>query len=156
MSNRSKVGKDFVNKDKEKSELRAKAKAKEKLNKSGPPSKKELVDKARDLMSKRETKRSSAFPHASEQSRKDLKKFQMTSKASRDVGDMLNKRIKRVGQSDLLSNVSDPLFKRQKLIKELKKSGAAKQIPKSMNKGGIVKMQGGGAATRGINFNRGY
>ena len=123
-------------KQKEVAELKRKAKAKEKLTKSGPPSKKELVDKAANLMSKRETMRSSAFPTVNEKSRKNLKKFELTSKATRDVGNMLDNRIKRVTQSDLLSNVSSPLGKRQKLIKELKKKGAAKQIPKSMNKGG--------------------
>ena len=143
MSNRSKVGKDFIKKDKEKAELRAKAKVKEKINKSGPPSKKELVDKATNLMSKRETMRSSAFPNVNEKSRKNLKKFELTSKATRDIGNMLDNRIKRVTQSDLLSNVSSPLGKRQKLIKELKKKGAAKQIPKSMNMGGVMKARGG-------------
>ncbi len=130
-------------KQKEVAELKRKAKAKEKLTKSGPPSKKELVDKAANLMSKRETMRSSAFPTVNEKSRKNLKKFELTSKATRDVGNMLDNRIKRVTQSDLLSNVSSPLGKRQKLIKELKKKGAAKQIPKSMNMGGVMKARGG-------------
>jgi len=130
-------------KQKEVAELKRKAKAKEKLTKSGPPSKKELVDKTANLMSKRETMRSSAFPTVNEKSRKNLKKFELTSKATRDVGNMLDNRIKRVTQSDLLSNVSSPLGKRQKLIKELKKKGAAKQIPKSMNMGGVMKARGG-------------
>ena len=32
----------------------------------------------------------------------------------------------------------------------------AKDVAKYMKKGGVVKMRGGGAATRGLNFNRGY
>ena len=130
-------------KQKEVAKLKRKADAKEKLTKSGPPSKKELVDKTANLMSKRETMRSSAFPNISKEARKGLKKFEMTSKATRDVGKMLKDRIKGVGLSDLTSNVTSPLFKRQKLIKELKKEGGAKQVPAMMNMGGVVPGRGG-------------
>jgi hypothetical protein len=68
-------------KQKEVAELKRKAKAKEKLTKSGPPSKKELVDKATNLMSKRETMRSSAFPNLLKKSRKNLNKYELTSKS---------------------------------------------------------------------------
>ena len=130
-------------KQKEVAELKRKAKAKEKLTKSGPPSKKELIDKATNLMSKRENMRSSAFPNVNEKSRKQLKVNELKSKATRDISNMLDNRIKKVTQSDLLSNVSEPLRKRQKLIKELKDKGSAKQIPKSMNMGGVMKARGG-------------
>jgi len=60
---------------------------------------------------------------------------------------------KMVRPSEDKSNI---LYRRQKLNKDIKKEGESKQVPKSMKNGGIVKMQGGGAATRGMNFNRGY
>jgi len=142
MSNRSKVGKDFIKKDKEKAELRAKAKVKEKINKSGPPSKKELVNKARDLMSKRETMiTSSKSPNLSKKVNQKLNKYDLSSRASMDIGRMLDNRMGSIGQR--LSNVSEPLRDRQKLIEELKKKGAAKQVPKSMNMGGVMKARGG-------------
>jgi hypothetical protein len=94
-------------------------------------------------MSKRETMRSSAFPLVKEKTRKQLKVNELKSKATRDISHMLNDRIKNVGLSDLRSNVSVPLLKRQKLIKELKKKAEAKQIPKSMNMGGVMKNRGG-------------
>ena len=129
-------------KQKEVAELKRKAKAKEKLKKSGPPSKKELVDKATNLMSKRETMiTSSKSPNLSKKINQKLNKYDLSSRASRDIGSMLDNRIGSVGQR--LSNVSSPLRKRQKLIKELKKKGAAKQIPKSMNMGGVLKNRGG-------------
>ena len=144
MSNRSKVGKDFVKKDKEKAALRIKAKAKEKLTKSGPPSKKELVDKAANLMSKREKMRSGrSFEVMSDRVRNKLREYDLSSKATRDIANMLDKRIKSVDQSDLRSNVSEPLRKRQKLIRELKKEAATKQVPAMMNMGGVMKNRGG-------------
>jgi|TARA_R100000455_G_C6140988_1_gene34186 sugar-specific transcriptional regulator TrmB len=138
-------------KQKEVAELKRKAKAKEKLTKSGPPSKKELVDKAANLMSKRETMRSSAFPSVNEKTRKQLKINQLESKATRDIRKMLNKRIGDIDMADLLTNVSDPLRKRQKLTRELKKEGAARQIPASMKKGGEVtsEYRGGGMVNLG-------
>ena len=53
--------------------------------------------------------------------------------------------------SDLRSNVSQPLRKRQKLIRELKKEGAAKQVPAMMKKGGEVtsEYRGGGMVNLG-------
>jgi len=144
MSNRSKVGKDFVKKDKEKAALRIKAKAKEKLTKSGPPSKKELVDKAANLMSKRETMRTEgANKQFGERVAKRLREYGLSSRATMDIKNMLDDRIKSVGLSDLRSNVSEPLRKRKKLIRELKKEGAARQVPAMMNMGGVMKKRGG-------------
>ena len=138
-------------KQKEVAELKRKAKAKEKLTKSGPPSKKELVDKAANLMSKRETMRSGrSFEVLPERVRKRLREYDLSSKATMDIGRMLDKRIKNIDMGDLLTNVSEPLRKRQKLIKELKE-GAARQIPASMKKGGEVtsEYRGGGMVNLG-------
>jgi len=41
-------------------------------------------------------------------------------------------------------------------IKEPKSKGMKCETVKLKSKGGVVKMRGGGAATRGLNFNRGY
>lgn len=41
-------------------------------------------------------------------------------------------------------------------IKEPKSKGMKFETVKLKSKGGVVKMRGGGAATRGLNFNRGY
>ena len=131
-------------KQKEVAKLKRKADAKEILTKSGPPSKKELVNKAANLMSKRETMRSGrSFERLPERVRKRLREYDLSLSATRDIANMLDKRIKSVGQSDLRSNVSSPLFKRQKLIKELKKEGGAKQVPAMMNMGGVVPGRGG-------------
>jgi len=139
-------------KQKEVAELKRKAKAKEKLTKSGPPSKKELVDKAANLMSKRETMRSGrSFEVLPERVRKRLREYDLSSKATMDIGRMLDKRIKNIDMGDLLTNVSEPLRKRQKLIRELKKEGAAKQVPAMMKKGGEVtsEYRGGGMVNLG-------
>ena len=127
-------------KQKEVAGLKRKAKAKEKLSKSGPPSKKELVNKAANLMSKRETMRTEGRnKQFGERVRKRLREYDLSSKATRDIANMLDKRIKNVDMSDLRSNVSQPLRKRQKLIRELKKEGAAKQVPAMMKEGGKTK-----------------
>jgi hypothetical protein len=139
-------------KQKEVAELKRKAKAKEKLTKSGPPSKKELVDKAANLMSKRETMRTEgANKQFGERVAKRLREYDLSSKATRDIGRMLDKRIKNIDMGDLLTNVSEPLRKRQKLIRELKKEGAAKQVPAMMKKGGEVtsEYRGGGIVNLG-------
>ena len=143
MSNRSKVGKDFIKKDKEKAELRIKSVGSKK-KKMGPPSKKELVDDARNSIQDRE-KRKKLFPN-------------------HDISQSINKKLGKPASqfSGKYSRYKDKesLYAqkrgRKKLDKEITKEATAKQVPKSMNKGGIVKMQGGGAATRGMNFNRGY
>jgi len=41
-------------------------------------------------------------------------------------------------------------------IKEPKSKGMKFETVKLKSKGGVVKMRGGGAATRGLNFNKGY
>ena len=140
MANRSKVGKDFIKKDKEKAELRAKAKAKEKLNKSGPPSKKELVDKARNIVSKLKGRKRSPRTSVDKKTSNKINQNIGSSHASFDIGNMTDKRLgnitqKMVRPSEDKSNI---LYRRQKLNKDIKKEGESKQVPKSMKKGGLV------------------
>ena len=127
MSNRSKVGKDFIKKDKETAELRIKAEKKAENKKMSPPSKKELVDDARNSIQDRE-KRNILF-------------------ASHDIVQSINEKLGKP-----ISYYSRNLDKksrkaqirgRKKLVKAVDKEATAKQVPKSMNMGGVLKNRGG-------------
>jgi len=67
--------------------------------------------------------------------------------------------FKEDGEMNKIKNMSEDFAKqvrRELKIKEPKPKGMKFKRVIEKSNGGIVKMQGGGAATRGMNFNRGY
>ena len=120
MSNRSKVGKDFIKKDKEKAELRIKSVGSKK-KKMGPPSKKKLTDKARDVIEK-------------DKSEGKMSSFSKVAKMLTNEG--------FTGAAGEKGKVHATKV-RKKLNREIFKGGQAKQVPKSMNMGGVMKARGG-------------
>ena len=98
MSNRSKVGKKFLKKDKETAELRIKAEAKKKLTESGPPSKKELVDKSRDIVSKLKGRKRSPRTSVDKKTSNKINQNIGSSHASFDIGNMTDKRLGKITQ----------------------------------------------------------
>ena len=131
MSNRSKVGKDFIKKDKETAELRIKAEKKAENKKMSPPSKKELVDDARNSIQDRE-KRKKLFPdHDISQS--------ISKKLGKPASQFSGKYSRYKDKESLYAQKRG----RKKLDKEITKEATAKQVPKSMNMGGVLKNRGG-------------
>jgi len=145
MSNRSKVGGKFLKKDKKAAELRIKAEAKKKLTESGPPSKKELVDKSRDIVSKLKGRKRSPRTSVDKKTSNKINQNIGSSHASFEIGNMTDKRLGKITQKMVRpsEDKSDILYRRQKLNRDIKKEGESKQVPKSMNMGGVLKNRGG-------------
>jgi ribosome-binding factor A len=97
--------------------------------KMGPPSKKELVDKARDAIQSQE-ERKTLFPTS------DIR--QSTDKKLGDPKTYFTGRQHSTEESLKAQKKS-----RKKLNKEITKEARAKQVPKSMNMGGVLKNRGG-------------
>ena len=118
-------------KQKEVAELKVKAEDRQKNKKMSPPSKKELVDDARNSIQDRE-KRKKLFPN-------------------HDISQSINKKLGKPASqfSGKYSRYKDKesLYAqkrgRKKLDKEITKEATAKQVPKSMNMGGVLKNRGG-------------
>jgi hypothetical protein len=127
MSNRSKVGKDFIKKDKETAELRIKAEKKAKNKKMSPPSKKELVDDARNSIQDREKRKKLFASHDIVQS----------------INEKLGKPISYYSRNLDKKSREAQIRGRKKLVKAVDKEATAKQVPKSMNMGGVLKNRGG-------------
>jgi hypothetical protein len=144
MSNRSKVGKDFIKKDKEKAELKAKAKDRQKNKKMSPPSMKELSDKARDIVSKEKGKPTRRKPNFSKEVSDKLNRGEKNVFSGFKISKMLDDKMGHIGQKELSEDkTGNLLYRRKKLFKDVKKAGEAKQVPKSMNMGGVMKARGG-------------
>ena len=120
MSNRSKVGNDFIKIDKEKAELRIKSVGSKK-KKMGPPSKKKLTDKARDVIEK-------------DKSEGKMSSFSKVAKMLTNEG--------FTGAAGEKGKVHATKV-RKKLNRKIFKGGESKQVPKSMNMGGVLKNRGG-------------
>ena len=127
MSNRSKVGKDFIKKDKETAELRIKAEKKAENKKMSPPSKKELVDDARNSIQDREKRKKLFASHDIVQS----------------INEKLGKPISYYSRNLDKKSREAQIRGRKKLVKAVDKEATAKQVPKSMNMGGVMKARGG-------------
>ena len=127
MSNRSKVGKDFIKKDKETAELRIKAEKKAENKKMSPPSKKELVDDARNSIQDREKRKKLFASHDIVQS----------------INEKLGKPISYYSRNLDKKSRKAQIRGRKKLVKAVDKEATAKQVPKSMNMGGVLKNRGG-------------
>ena len=127
MSNRSKVGKDFIKKDKETAELRIKAEKKAENKKMSPPSKKELVDDARNSIQDREKRKKLFASHDIVQS----------------INEKLGKPISYYSRNLDKKSRKAQIRGRKKLVKAVDKEATAKQVPKSMNMGGVMKARGG-------------
>jgi len=127
MSNRSKVGKKFLKKDKETAELRIKAEKKAKNKKMSPPSKKELVDDARNSIQDREKRKKLFASHDIVQS----------------INEKLGKPISYYSRNLDQKSRKAQIRGRKKLVKAVDKEATAKQVPKSMNMGGVLKNRGG-------------
>ena len=127
MSNRSKVGKDFIKKDKETAELRIKAEKKAENKKMSPPSKKELVDDARNSIQDREKRKKLFASHDIVQS----------------INEKLGKPISYYSRNLDKKSREAQIRGRKKLVKAVDKEATAKQVPKSMNMGGVMKSRGG-------------
>ena len=124
-------------KQKEVAELKRKAKAKEKLTKSGPPSKKELVDKARDSIQSQE-KRKILFPT-----------FDITKSIDKRLGEPKTYFTGR--QHSTKESLQAEKRGRKNLNKEIIKEAKSKQVPAMMKKGGEVtsEYRGGGMVNLG-------
>ena len=116
-------------KQKEVAELKVKAKDKQKNKKMSPPSKKELVDKSRDSIQFQE-KRKILFPN------QDIRKSM-----DKKLGDPKTYFTGR--QHSTKDSLVAQKKSRKKLNKEITKEARAKQVPKSMNMGGVMKARGG-------------
>ena len=127
MSNRSKVGKKFLKKDKETAELRIKAEKKAENKKMSPPSKKELVDDARNSIQDREKRKKLFASHDIVQS----------------INEKLGKPISYYSRNLDKKSRKAQIRGRKKLVKAVDKEATAKQVPKSMNMGGVLKNRGG-------------
>ena len=127
MSNRSKVGKKFLKKDKETAELRIKAEKKAENKKMSPPSKKELVDDARNSIQDREKRKKLFASHDIVQS----------------INEKLGKPISYYSRNLDKKSREAQIRGRKKLVKAVDKEATAKQVPKSMNMGGVLKNRGG-------------
>lgn len=94
------------------------------------------------------------------------------SKTFRDQGEDYKPKRKKVSMGKITAMKSGGKTTQKKVVKKAD-GGSLKPVPADnkglgklpqpvrnkmgyMKKGGVVKMRGGGAATRGINFNRGY
>ena len=116
-------------KQKEVAKLKVKAKDRQKNKKMSPPSKKELVDKARDSIQFQE-KRKILFPNH------DIRKSM-----DKKLGDPKTYFTGR--QHSTKDSLVAQKKSRKKLNKEITKEARAKQVPKSMNMGGVMKARGG-------------
>jgi len=120
--------------EKEKSKIKKKT---EKLSIMGAgPSPMRMV--ARHMENKRRKKQRDKELAALPMKVDDFKKDHQSNKSKSEVEEFARMVRKKVG------------------IKEPKSKGMKFETVKLKSKGGVVKMRGGGAATRGLNFNKGY